>query len=168
MAYPFLKAQGATVGKSLCLESDVELAKKILKADLGKKILLPIDHVVEEEKKTTTSATISEGACAYDIGPKTIKRFADAIATGKTIFWNGPMGFFENPTYAVGTLAMAKALASSKGFTLVGGGDSVSAVMKSGLADKISHISTGGGASLEFIENGGQLPGISALKYGIN
>tara|TARA_Y100000780_G_scaffold232594_1_gene268339 strand:- start:9544 stop:10731 length:1188 start_codon:yes stop_codon:yes gene_type:complete len=170
MAYPFLKAKGHDVGKSLCSDEDVKLASSILRADKGNKVVLPEDHIaaqdIDGECKTVNARGIEEGWMGLDIGPSTINRYENVLKDAKTVLWNGPMGLFENPKYAKGTMALAKALADSQAFTLVGGGDSVSAVQKSGHADKFSHISTGGGASLEYIEKG-QLPGIQALKYGV-
>lgn len=170
MAYPFLKAKGHGVGKSLCSDEDVKLAASILKADKGNKVVLPEDHVVAQdingESKVINSRGIDDDWMALDIGPSTINRYENVLKDAKTVLWNGPMGLFENPKYSKGTMALAKALSTSNAFTLVGGGDSVSAVQKSGHADKFSHISTGGGASLEYIEKG-QLPGIQALKYGV-
>lgn len=176
MAYPFLASQGHDVGKSLCSADDQKLAKKILRSSTAKKILLPIDHLVGEslessEAQTTKDVQILEGLIGLDIGPKTLDLYSEKVKSAKTVLWNGPMGLFENETFSKGTYAVAQALAdatsrSSDVFTLVGGGDSVNAINRSGLADKVSHVSTGGGASLEFIEKGG-LPGIQALKYGI-
>ena len=170
MAYPFLKAQGHKVGTSLCSDEDVTLASRILKADKGKKILLPEDHVVSKEfggkPEECNGKNIEDGYMGLDIGPSTVNKYAGVIKGAKTVLWNGPMGLFENANYAKGTMEMAKAMADSDAFTLVGGGDSVAAVKKSGFADKFSHISTGGGASLEYIEKG-ELPGIQALKFGV-
>lgn len=170
MAYPFLKAQGHKVGTSLCSDEDVTLASRILKADKGKKILLPEDHVVSKEfggkPEECNGKNIEDGYMGLDIGPSTVNKYAGVIKGAKTVLWNGPMGLFENAHYAKGTMEMAKAMADSDAFTLVGGGDSVAAVKKSGFADKFSHISTGGGASLEYIEKG-ELPGIQALKFGV-
>lgn len=171
MAYPFLKSKGIEVGTSLCSDEDVTLATKILKADKGNKILLPQDHIVSAEFGGTPEACSGQSIAAdkmgLDIGPATINLYSDTLKTAKTVLWNGPMGLFENADYAKGTMAMAQVMASLDGaFTLVGGGDSVSAVKKSGFADKFSHISTGGGASLEYIEKG-ELPGVSALKFGV-
>lgn len=170
MAYPFLKAQGIEIGKSLCSEVDLDLAKKILRQNNGKKILLPVDHIVAESfdgrPEECSTPNIPENKMGLDIGPKTCALYSKKLQEAKTIFWNGPFGLFENENFSKGTYAMAKALAESNAFTVVGGGDSVSAVKKSGLANKISHISTGGGATLEFIEQG-QLPGIQALKFGV-
>jgi phosphoglycerate kinase len=172
MAYPFLKAQGHEIGKSLCSPEDVSLAKRILGMPSRNKIVLPSDHIASKtfggEPVEVGQVNIGEDLIGLDIGPSTTAHFDDYLATAKTVLWNGPMGLFENPAYAKGTLGVAKTLANLNGaFTLVGGGDSVSAVNQSGLASKMSHISTGGGASLEYIENG-TLPGIQALKFGID
>ncbi|MBF0313803.1 MAG: phosphoglycerate kinase [Oligoflexia bacterium] len=170
MAYPFLKAQGKKVAKSLCSDNDFELAKKILQQSSAPKMVLPIDHIVadspEGQAQSCTSIDIPEGMMGFDIGPKSVALFKEKLATAKTIFWNGPMGMFETEAFSKGTMDIARALADIKAFTLIGGGDSVSAINKSGVASKISHISTGGGASLEFIEQG-ELPGIQALKFGL-
>ncbi len=170
MAYPFLKAQGIEVGTSLCSDEDVAFAKKILKADKGNKVLLPEDHVISKEfggrPEECREKKIPAGHMGLDIGPSTINKYQGVISSAKTVLWNGPMGLFENEDYAKGTMEMARAMADSEAFTLVGGGDSVSAVKKSGFSEKFSHISTGGGASLEYIEKG-ELPGIQALKFGV-
>ena len=172
MAYPFLKAQGYDIGKSLCSEEDVKLAKKILSQKTASKIMLPSDHVVSQEFGGTPEpcddVSIDENKMGLDIGPKTQALYGEKLRSAKTVLWNGPMGLFENEDYAKGTFFIAKTLSELEGvFTLVGGGDSVSAVNKSGLAQKMSHVSTGGGASLEFIENG-SLPGVQALKFCLN
>ncbi len=171
MAYPFLKAKGHTVGKSLCSDEDVTLAKRILGMPSKNKIVLPSDHLASAEFGGAPSdigqTNIPDDMIGLDIGPSTLQNYTDHLKSAKTVLWNGPMGLFENPNYAKGTFGVAKALASIDAFTLVGGGDSVSAVNLSGVADKMSHISTGGGASLEYIENG-TLPGIQALKFGID
>ena len=171
MAYPFLKAKGASVGKSLCSDEDVALAKQLLSQDKGGKIQLPKDHIVSESLDGSGSindgVSIREGFMGLDIGPETIRSYKDHIKTAKTIFWNGPMGLFESPSFAKGTMEMAKAIANNESaFSVVGGGDSVAAVQKSGEADKFSHVSSGGGASLEYIERG-ELPGVQALKLGV-
>ncbi|MBT3586948.1 MAG: phosphoglycerate kinase [Halobacteriovoraceae bacterium] len=170
MAYPFLKAQGHNVGTSLCEESDVQLAAKILSSKGAQKIVLPSDHIASETfagaPLQVNSVDLSEGIMGLDIGEQTLAQFSHIIKNAKTVLWNGPMGLFENVAYSKGTFGIAEALTKVDGFTLVGGGDSVSAVVKSGLADKMGHVSTGGGASLEYIENG-TLPGIQALKFGI-
>lgn len=171
MAYPFLKAQGHEIGNSLCSEEDVLLARKILGTPGKGKIILPTDHIASATFGGTPEeigqVNIPKGFIGLDIGPSTLKNFTDYLTPAKTVLWNGPMGFFENPNYAKGTLGIAKVLSSLSAFTLVGGGDSVNAVKMSGLSEKMSHISTGGGASLEYIENG-SLPGIQALKFGID
>jgi phosphoglycerate kinase len=166
MAYTFLKAQGLPTGKSLVEEDKVELARKLL-ADLGDKLMLPVDHVVVSEIAAGAAnevvATIPEGKIAVDIGPKTIENFAQVIAGAKTVIWNGPMGIFEKPPFDKGTVALAKAVAGSGATSVVGGGDSEKAIKAAGVSDKISHVSTGGGASLEFLA-GIKLPGVAALE----
>ena len=172
MAYTFLRAQGQQTGKSLVEEDKIEVAKAALgQAEAkGVKFLLPVDHVLADRFDAKAQATVFEGSDAFpaecmalDIGPKTVKLFAAEIAEAQTVLWNGPMGVFEFPAFAVGTNAIAKAVAANEdATTIVGGGDSVSAIQKSGFADKITHISTGGGASLEFLE-GKVLPGVEAL-----
>lgn len=170
MAYPFLKAKGFKVGDSLCSDDDVKLAQSILKADKGNKILLPTDHVIAEnfqsDSEFCNETDIKDGFMGLDIGEKTINIYAEVLNGAKTILWNGPMGLFENPKYETGTMKLAEIISKTESFSLVGGGDSVSAVKKSGHSDKFSHISTGGGASLEYIEKG-ELPGIQALKFGV-
>jgi len=173
MAYTFEKAQGLPIGKSLLELDKIDLAKRLLAEAQAKsfKFLLPQDHVVAPEFKADAKATICDVSATpadqmgLDIGPKTIAAYAAEIAKAKTIVWNGPMGVFEMPAFAKGTLEVAKAIAAatSAGATsIVGGGDSVAAVHQSGVANKISHISTGGGASLEFL-GGRKLPGVEAL-----
>jgi phosphoglycerate kinase len=171
MAYTFLKAQGEPVGKSLVEEDKVELARQLLKEAKSHKLkfLLPTDHVVAEKidanaiVQTVSSGHIPANMMALDIGPKTIEAFTEEIARALTIVWNGPMGVFEVSPFAKGTFKVAHAIAENVGATsIVGGGDSVSAVNAAGVADKITHISTGGGASLEFLE-GKKLPGVEAL-----
>lgn len=170
MAYPFLKAKGNTVGKSLCSDEDVALAKQILASDKGGKIQLPKDHIVAEglegKPETCNSLSIPADKMGLDIGPETIRSYSDHLKTAKTIFWNGPMGLFESKNFAKGTMAIAHTIAGTKAFSVVGGGDSVAAVQESGEADKFSHVSTGGGASLEYIEKG-ELPGVQALRFGV-
>lgn len=170
MAYPFLKARGNTVGNSLCSDDDVALAKQLLAADKGGKIQLPKDHIVAEslegKPEICHALSIPAGKMGLDIGPTTIQSYADHIKTAKTIFWNGPMGLFESKAFARGTMSMAHAIAETKAFSVVGGGDSVAAVQQSGEASKFSHVSTGGGASLEYIEKG-ELPGVQALRFGV-
>lgn len=171
MAYPFLKARGHTVGKSLCTDEDVALARRILGMPSRNKIILPSDHMASltfgGAPVEIGQSNIEGDLIGLDIGPSTLQNFNDHLRSAKTVLWNGPMGLFENPAFAKGTFGIAKTLAGLDAFTLVGGGDSVSAVNQSGLASKMSHISTGGGASLEYIENG-TLPGIQALKFGID
>lgn len=170
MAYPFLKAKGVEIGKSLCSDEDVALAKQLLSADRGGKIQLPKDHVTSTEfggaPLPCPGTNIPSDQMGLDIGNLTIKAYSDHLKTAKTIFWNGPMGLFENKDFAKGTMSIAHTIAESKAFSVVGGGDSVAAVHQSGEAEKFSHVSTGGGASLEFIEKG-ELPGVQALKMGV-
>ncbi|HKW62471.1 MAG TPA: phosphoglycerate kinase [Candidatus Acidoferrum sp.] len=173
MAYTFLKADGHPIGKSLVENDKLDLAKRLRNEAQQKRfaLLLPVDHVVGAEFKADTAAkTVSvhdtpDGWMGLDIGPKTIETYKQKIAGAKTIVWNGPMGVFEMPAFAKGTLAIAKAVADATtagAISIIGGGDSVAAVHQSGVADKISHISTGGGASLEFL-GGRKLPGVEAL-----
>jgi phosphoglycerate kinase len=170
MAYTFLKAKGIGIGKSLCEDDLIGTAKEVLKKalDLNKALLLPIDHVVADDFKADAKrmvvprGTIDEGWEGMDIGPETIKKFSAALKGAKTVVWNGPMGVFEMEPFAQGTRAIAQVLAGLQATTIVGGGDSVAAVTQMGLADKMSHVSTGGGASLEFLE-GKALPGVEAL-----
>lgn len=169
MAYTFLKFMGKSVGKSLVENEYLGVVEETLKLseEKGVKILLPVDHVCSEvfdgEPVYIKDQDIPEDLMGLDIGEKTIEIFKTEILKARTILWNGPMGVFENENYNKGTFAVANALANSGAVTVVGGGDSVSAVKKAGVADKISHISTGGGASLEYIEFG-SLPGIEVLK----
>ncbi|MDU2325451.1 MAG: phosphoglycerate kinase [Clostridium perfringens] len=170
MAYTFLKAQGYTVGSSLVEEDKVEYAKEMLaKAEeKGVKLLLPVDHRVAKEFKdveavVTEDQNIAEGFMGLDIGPKTEAIYAEAIKDAKTVIWNGPMGVFEFENFNKGTIAVAKAMAEADATTIIGGGDSAAAVNILGFGDKMSHISTGGGASLEFLE-GKVLPGIASLN----
>jgi phosphoglycerate kinase len=166
MAYTFLKAQGQPTGKSLVEEDKVDLAKSLL-ASAGDKLVLPVDHIVAEELKEGAPceavAVVPDGKMGLDIGPKTVENYKAIIATAKTIIWNGPMGVFEKPPFDAGTVALAKAVAESGAVSVVGGGDSEKAVKAAGVADKITHISTGGGASLEFLA-GLTLPGVAALS----
>ena len=171
MAYTFLKAQGEQIGKSLVEEDKIDLARDLLKEAKSHKVkfLLPTDHVVAEKIdpnaiiQTVGSGHIPANMMALDIGPKTIEAFTEEIGRALTIVWNGPMGVFEVSPFAKGTFKVAQAVAENVGATsIVGGGDSVSAVNAAGVADKITHISTGGGASLEFLE-GKKLPGVEAL-----
>ena len=175
MAYTFLKAQGKEVGKSLVDDTKIDYCKEMIeKAEkLGKKLLLPVDTVVADsfpdpidgpiEVETVSSDAIPADKEGLDIGEKTRALFADAAKTAKTVVWNGPMGVFENPTLAAGTIAVAEALAETDATTIIGGGDSAAACNQLGFGDKMSHISTGGGASLEFLE-GKELPGVAAAK----
>ncbi len=170
MAYTFLKAQGHNIGNSLVENDLIDTAKQIL-ADAkakGVKFLLPSDNLAADKFDNNANfevvgSDIPNDTMALDIGPDTIKTYADEIAKAKTIIWNGPMGCFEMPNFAKGTFGICKAVADSNSISIIGGGDSVAAVNQSGLADKMSHISTGGGASLEFLE-GKVLPGIAAVK----
>lgn len=172
MAYTFLKSQGLPIGKSLVENDKLDLARELLaEAERRKfRLVLPVDHVLAESIDSTATrvtdiAQTPEGWMGLDIGPKTIELFSREISSARTIVWNGPLGMFEKPAFALGTLAIARAVAaaSSKGATsIVGGGDSVAAVEQSGLASQISHISTGGGASLEFLA-GEKLPGVESL-----
>lgn len=169
MAYTFLKAQGKEVGKSLVEEDKIELAKQLLEQakQRGIKFLLPMDHVVADKFEATAAhKTVDEipaDMMALDIGPKTVELFSDTIGEARTIVWNGPMGVFEMDAFAKGTNAIARAVAENgAAVSIIGGGDSVAAVKKAGVAGKITHISTGGGASLEFLE-GRELPGVAAL-----
>jgi phosphoglycerate kinase len=165
MAYTFLKAQGQSTGKSLVEDDKLDLARDLL-AKFGGKIVLPVDHVVVSELKEGAANEVVESIPAdkmgVDIGPRTIGQFLKAIAGAKTVIWNGPMGVFEKPPFDKGTVAVGKAVAQSGAVSVVGGGDSEKAVKSAGVADKISHISTGGGASLEFLA-GIELPGVAAL-----
>lgn len=172
MAYTFLKALGEQVGKSLVEEDKIELARQLLQEAKTRKLkfLLPVDHVAADKidinahvQKIDQGQAIPAEMMALDIGPKTVEIFSEEISRARTIVWNGPMGVFEVAPFAKGTFAVAKAVADNAGATtIVGGGDSVSAVHAAGVADKITHISTGGGASLEFLE-GKKLPGVEAL-----
>jgi len=170
MAYTFFRANGYTVGQSICEYDKVELASDLMKKarEKGVKLLLPIDNVVskefsnDSEYKTINSDNIPEEWMSMDIGPKTIQMFSEEISKAETVIWNGPMGVFEFANFAVGTREVAKAVANSSAVSIVGGGDSAAALEQLGFADKISHISTGGGASLEFLE-GKVLPGIETL-----
>jgi len=171
MAYTFLRARGLSVGRSLTEEDKVKTAEEILSRaeSRGVKIFLPVDHIVAKaaepdvETMSVTSEKMPSELMGLDIGPKTIELYKKEIKKAKTIFWNGPAGVFETAPFDRGTIELAKAVAGSGAMSVVGGGDSVSAVNRAGVADKISHISTGGGASLEFLE-GIKLPGIAALE----
>jgi len=172
MAYTFLKAKGFEVGKSLVETTHIDLSRQLLEKAAGKiKFLLPGDHIAAERmdaearRETVRNGAIPPDWICLDIGPETIKSFTEEIRSARTIVWNGPMGVFELKPFSQGTFAVARAVADSSAFSVIGGGDSVAAVNQAGVADKISHISTGGGASLEFLE-GKNLPGIEALKKG--
>jgi phosphoglycerate kinase len=169
MAYTFLKAQGISVGSSLVEDDKIRQASEMLTQaeERGVKLLLPKDHVIassfDDEKGELVTGEIEADKMGLDIGPETLAMFGEELKNAKTVFWNGPMGVFEKDPFASGTLGVAKILAEISGTTVVGGGDSVAALKKSGLSDKISHISTGGGASLELVE-GKKLPGLTALE----
>lgn len=170
MAYTFFKAKGFEIGQSLLDNDGLELAKKAMKdaEERGVDLLLPVDvHAAKEFNETSESKVVAVDQIpadmqGLDIGPKTCELFADTIKSAKTVVWNGPMGVFEMPKFATGTKAVAQALADSSAITIVGGGDSAAAVEQMGFADRMSHVSTGGGASLEFLE-GIELPGVAAL-----
>ncbi len=171
MANTFLRALGYRTGKSLVQEEMIPAAQELIARarEEGKNLLLPIDVVVgdffmaDADHKVVAVSEIPDEWLALDIGPMTVKRYAEAVREAKTVFWNGPMGVAEWPAFAKGTEGMARALAESSAFTVVGGGDSVAALERTGLADRISHVSTGGGASLEFLE-GRELPGVACLQ----
>jgi phosphoglycerate kinase len=171
MAYTFFKARGFEVGRSLVEEDKIELARLLLERAQEEKVnfYLPLDHLVAAEKdpdtevKTVDSPPLPPDLMGLDIGPKTVEKYSEIIAKAKTIFWNGPMGVFEIEKFSQGTMKIAEAVANSEALSIVGGGDSVAAVYKAGVSEKISHISTGGGASLEFMANE-TLPGIEVLS----
>ncbi len=170
MAFPFLAAQGHEVGNSLCAEDDVEHARKLLASvdNHGGKLLLPVDLVVADHfgadatPEPIDGVDVPDGLMGLDIGPRTIAEYSGWIEDAGTVFWNGPMGAFEFEPFAAGTRAIAEAIAAAAGVTVVGGGDSAAAVAKFGLAEKMTHVSTGGGAALELIE-GRKLPGVDVL-----
>ena len=166
MAYTFLRAQGLPTGKSLVEEDKVELAAKLL-ADLGSKLMLPVDHIVVSEiapgAPHDAVEQIPDLKIGVDIGPKTVEAFSAVISQAKTVIWNGPMGIFEKPPFDAGTVALAKAVAASGATSIVGGGDSEKAIKAAGVTKQITHVSTGGGASLEFLA-GDKLPGVVALE----
>jgi len=166
MAYTFLRARGEGTGKSLVEEDKIDLARELM-AEAGDKLMLPVDHVVAAELKVGVDTKIVEqvpgGLMGLDIGPKTVDAYTQVISGAKTVIWNGPMGVFETPPFNRGTEALAKAVAASGAVSVVGGGDSEKAIKSAGVSDKISHISTGGGASLEFLA-GIELPGVAALE----
>ncbi len=169
MAYTFLEAQDMPVGSSRVEKDKVWLARKLLdKAkSAGVAVLLPDDHVVstsfDADDQARTTGTLEPGMMGLDIGPRTAERYAGRLGQARTIFWNGPMGVFEKDAYAAGTRTVAQAVAASEAYSVVGGGDSAAAIAKFGLADSVDHVSTGGGASLEFLE-GKTLPGLAALE----
>ena len=175
MAFTFLKAQGKEIGKSLVDDTKLDYCREMVEkaAKLGKKLLLPVDAAVAASFPDPIDATIEvqnvsvdaipADTMGLDIGPETAKLYADTVKSAKTVVWNGPMGVFENPTLAQGTIAVAKALADTEATTIIGGGDSAAAVNQLGFGDKMTHISTGGGASLEFLE-GKELPGVAAAN----
>ncbi len=168
MCFPFLAAQGHSVGDSLCADEDVELAKGLLGESEGAELRLPIDLVLgdrfakEAETQTIDGVDVPEGWMGLDIGPRSAREYAEVIAQAGTVFWNGPMGAFEFEPFAAGTRAVAEAVAAAPGTTVVGGGDSAAALRQFGLEDQVTHLSTGGGATLELIE-GKSLPGVEAL-----
>ena len=171
MCFPFFAAQGHTIGSSLCAEDDVELARKTFVAVAGSHaaLELPLDLVIgdrlaaDAEVKPLEGVDVPDGWMGLDVGPRTAEAYGGVINSAGTVFWNGPMGAFELEPFAAGTRAVAEAVASAPGVTVIGGGDSVAAIQRFGLADRVTHISTGGGASLELIE-GKTLPGVEALK----
>ena len=175
MAFTFLKAQGKEIGKSLVDDTKLDYCREMVEkaAKLGKKLLLPVDAAVAAsfpdpidapiEVQNVSVDAIPADTMGLDIGPETAKLYSDTVKSAKTVVWNGPMGVFENPTLAQGTIAVAKALADTEATTIIGGGDSAAAVNQLGFGDKMTHISTGGGASLEFLE-GKELPGVAAAN----
>ena len=175
MAFTFLKAEGKDIGKSLVDDTKLDYCREMMaKAEkLGKKLLLPVDAVVAAsfpdpidapvEAENVSVDAMPADKMGLDIGTETAKIYAEAVKSAKTVVWNGPMGVFENPTLAAGTIAVAKALADTDATTIIGGGDSAAAVNQLGFGDKMTHISTGGGASLEFLE-GKELPGVAAAN----
>jgi phosphoglycerate kinase len=169
MAYTFLAARGEPVGSSLVEPDRIDDARRVVAAAerAGRRILVPSDHVVAQkiaaDAATRVVTAIPDGWMGVDIGPESAKRYAEEIARARTLFWNGPMGVFEIPAFAAGTAAVARAVAESAGTSVVGGGDSLAAVNQLGLGDRITHLSTGGGASLEYVQ-GLELPGVAALE----
>jgi len=168
MANTFLKAKGLEMGGSLVEDDALDTAKALM-AQAGNKLVLPVDAMVasafdnEADRKVVSVDAVEPGWRILDIGPKTVDLFRGKLATAKTVVWNGPMGVFEMPNFAQGTFAIARALADLDAVTIIGGGDSAAAVNQAGVADMVSHVSTGGGASLEFLE-GKVLPGVAALN----
>lgn len=171
MANTFLKAQGYGIGASLCEDDKLDLARTLMEQakERGVQLLMPVDVVVADrfaadaDKQTVSIDAIPEGWMALDIGPKTVELYRKVIVDSKTVVWNGPMGVFEMDAFASGTIGVAKAMEACQGTTIIGGGDSVAAVEKAGVAEHMTHISTGGGASLEFME-GKELPGVAVLQ----
>jgi phosphoglycerate kinase len=171
MAYTFLRAQGKPVGRSRVEEDKVDLARETLaRAEAVKvRVLLPVDHLAADQPeagaatKVVSADDFPDGLLGVDIGPETAKRYGAEVAAARTVLWNGPMGIFEIDAFSAGTMAIAQALADCKGVTVVGGGDSVAALARAGKMDAVTHVSTGGGASLEFLE-GRELPGVTALE----
>ena len=168
MCFPFLAAQGHSVGDSLCAEEDVELARRTLEDSSGAELRLPVDLIVgdrfaaDAETRTINGVDVPDGWMGLDIGPQSAREYAEVIGQAGTVFWNGPMGAFELEPFAAGTRAVAEAVAAAPGTTVVGGGDSAAALRQFGLEDQVTHLSTGGGATLELIE-GKPLPGVEAL-----
>jgi phosphoglycerate kinase len=171
MAYTFLRAQGKPVGRSRVEEDKIDLARETLARaeQAGVRVLLPVDHLAADKPeagaitRVVSADDFPAGLLGVDIGPKTANRYAAEIAAARTVFWNGPMGIFEIDAFSAGTMAIAEALAACRGVTVVGGGDSVAALARAGRTDAVTHVSTGGGASLEFLE-GRELPGVKALE----
>jgi phosphoglycerate kinase len=173
MAFTFLAAQGHSVGASMCDRASLERCRGLLE-ESGERIVLPSDVVVRREaddgpeaEVAVTGPDIAEGWVGLDIGPETTRVFAETVAEAATVFWNGPMGMFEDPRFAAGTYTVARALTEGRGYSVVGGGDSAAALDELGLADKVGFVSTGGGASLELLEHG-DLPGLDALRHAPN
>lgn len=170
MAYTFLKAQGVAIGKSLVEDDKLELARQLMDKARARRVRveLPVDHIVAKQLNPLEGVRVAaitdtaEDEAGYDIGPETVKKYSAELAQAKTVIWNGPMGIFEMEAFAQGTKGVAQAVADSSGITIVGGGDSVAAINQAGFSDQISHVSTGGGASLEFL-SGLELPGVKAL-----
>ncbi|NIO08484.1 MAG: phosphoglycerate kinase [Deltaproteobacteria bacterium] len=172
MAYTFLKSRGTAIGKSLVEDERISLASDLMKqaTDRGIRIFLPTDHVTakspkESRGKVVSQLDIPDTSMGLDIGPETVASFCQALSDCKTVLWNGPLGLFENEPFSGGTLAVARALAGCSGISIIAGGDTVAAVAKAGVAEKMTHLSTGGGATLEFLE-GKKLPGVLALEDG--
>jgi phosphoglycerate kinase len=170
MANTFLAAKGLSVGKSKVEEDKLALARSVLQKaeERGVRVVLPVDVLVADALDATSGRRvpadeIPADAMALDIGPRTVELFGEELTKAQAVFWNGPMGLFENPAFAEGTLGVARAIAAAPGFSVVGGGDSVAAVQQANLANDFDHVSTGGGASLEFME-GRKLPGVEALR----